>query len=152
MPTPRTHEELQRAAAEAEAWLDGLDPSAVEVDDTRDLRAISAAVIQVADRERALRDAVAKARAHGRSWGRIGMALGVSKQAALQRFGNSTHAPSPRRRDSGGDDGAAAARHLDQHLAGPGRGTSTSTRSGARCHSRIRSPASSPSSDGPSAP
>lgn len=41
MPTPRTHEELQRAAAEAEAWLDGLDPSAVEVDDTRDLRAIS---------------------------------------------------------------------------------------------------------------
>ena len=33
-------------------------------------------------------EAVKRARAHGRSWNRIAVALGVSRQAARQRFGH----------------------------------------------------------------
>ena len=36
--------------------------------------------------EAKLLEAVTMARAHERSWGRIGIALGVSRQAARQRF------------------------------------------------------------------
>jgi DNA-binding Lrp family transcriptional regulator len=40
------------------------------------------------DRDEALlTERVALARAHGRSWNRIAAALGVSRQAARQRFG-----------------------------------------------------------------
>jgi hypothetical protein len=89
MGMPRTREQLERAAAEAEAWLDNLDPDdpSVTVDDTSDLRAIGDALGRVAAAERELEQAVRAARTNGRSWGRIGMVLGVSKQAALRRFG-----------------------------------------------------------------
>lgn len=87
MPVPRTHGELERAAAAAVAWLDSLDPADVEAEDTSDLRTITAALSEIADAERELSDAVAAACGNGRSWGRIAMALGVSKQAARQRFG-----------------------------------------------------------------
>ncbi len=43
---------------------------------------------EVADAERRLREAVQSARRGGRSWSRIAMVLGVSKQAAQQRFGD----------------------------------------------------------------
>ncbi len=41
---PRTREELERAAADAEAWLDSLDPETVEAEDPNDLRRIGLAV------------------------------------------------------------------------------------------------------------
>ena len=72
----------------AEKWIEGLAPSApsVKVRDGRHLRhvreAASAADAAVED----LRAAVAQARANGESWGTIGMVLGVSRQAAQQRF------------------------------------------------------------------
>lgn len=37
------------------------------------------------------RDLVAHARSEGRSWAEIGMALGISRQAAQQRFGHAQH-------------------------------------------------------------
>jgi hypothetical protein len=40
----------------------------------------------VRDDEARLREAVHLARAHGRSWNQIAVALGVSRQAARQRF------------------------------------------------------------------
>ena len=86
---PRTQRQLEQAAADAEAWLDSLDPASVTSEDTADLRAVAIAVGAVADAERDLRDAVQTARRSGRSWGRIAMVLGVSKQAAQQRFGGS---------------------------------------------------------------
>jgi hypothetical protein len=87
MPVARTQAQLEQAAAEAEAWLDSLDPAAVPADDVRDLRAITAAVDVVAQDQARLKDAVVAARANGRSWGMIARALGVSKQAAQQRYG-----------------------------------------------------------------
>lgn len=83
---PRTREQLEAAATEAEAWLDALDPASTQVEDTGDLRAIACAMSAVADAEGKLAGAVAEARANGRSWARIAMVLGVSKQAARQRY------------------------------------------------------------------
>jgi hypothetical protein len=88
----RTREQLEAAAREADAWLESLGDD-VTVDDPADLRAVAAAVRDVADAEAQLANAVRIARENGRSWGRIGMALGVSKQAARQRFGAETSAP-----------------------------------------------------------
>lgn len=84
---PRSHEELERAAAEARAWLDSLDPDVTPADDPRDLRRIGLALTDMAEAERELTGAVAEARRNGRSWGEIAMVLGVSKQAARQRYG-----------------------------------------------------------------
>lgn len=84
---PRTPEQLAHAAAEAEAWLDTLDPAAVPAQDTSDLRSVAEAVRDIARDEARLRGAVQAARGNGRSWGRISMALGVSRQAARERFG-----------------------------------------------------------------
>lgn len=83
---PRTREELETAAAAAEQWLDNLDPDTVDWDDPADLRAIGEAIGDVAGAETALADAVAAARINGRSWGEIGQILGVSRQAARQRY------------------------------------------------------------------
>jgi len=42
--------------------------------------------------EARLREAVNVARAHDRSWNQVAVALGVSRQAARQRFTDKTHA------------------------------------------------------------
>ena len=62
------------------------EPDVVRVDDTRDLAAVADAADAVRAAEAKLLEAVTMARAHERSWGRIGIALGVSRQAARQRF------------------------------------------------------------------
>jgi hypothetical protein len=86
---PRTRERLQQALADAEAWLDGLDPEALASPDSdgADLRSIGEALRAVAASDLTLADEVAKARAHGRTWTQIAAVLGVSKQAARERFG-----------------------------------------------------------------
>lgn len=84
---PRTREQLEQAAAEAEAWLSSLDPAETPAEDPRDLRRIGLALADVAKAERDLANAVADARRNGRSWGEIALVLGVSKQAARQRYG-----------------------------------------------------------------
>jgi len=70
-----------------EARLDALDLRQLPVDDPVDLRRIGRAKQAVHDAEAELRAAVAAARTSGRSWGHIGIVLGISKQAAQQRFG-----------------------------------------------------------------
>lgn len=84
---PRTREQLEQAAKTTQEWLDSLDPSETPAEDPRDLRRIGLALGEVAAAERELEDAVAAARDNGRSWGDIAMALGVSKQAARERYG-----------------------------------------------------------------
>ncbi|MBW3603916.1 MAG: sigma-70 family RNA polymerase sigma factor [Actinobacteria bacterium] len=84
---PRTREQLEQAAADAEAWLDSVDPTKTPAEDPRDLRRIGLALGDVATAEGELADAVADARRNGRSWGEIALVLGVSKQAARQRYG-----------------------------------------------------------------
>lgn len=81
-----TDEEIETAARRFEQLAEEFDLESAEVDDTEDLRAVARA----SDAERAvkarLREAVEIARAHGRSWNQIAVALGVSRQAARQRF------------------------------------------------------------------
>jgi hypothetical protein len=77
-----TEEEIRRAAKLAEQF----DPSGVPMDDTTDLRALAEAVDAVRAGEAHVRELVALARANGRSWGEIGIALRVSRQAARERF------------------------------------------------------------------
>ena len=86
---PRTREELELAAAQAERWLDELDPAVLADPAARadNLQEVAAALGELAAAERHLAAAVAAAREGGRSWGTIGMVLGISKQAARSRFG-----------------------------------------------------------------
>jgi hypothetical protein len=89
MDMPRTREQLQQAADDAERWLDSLDPAAIASTDTdasRLLR-IAEAVRKVASSQVELADAVAAARAHGHTWTQIATMLGTSRQAAQERYG-----------------------------------------------------------------
>jgi len=81
-----TDDEIERAARRFEQLADELDPATAEIHDTEDLRAIAAASDATRADEARLREAVEVARAHGRSWNHIALALGVSRQAARQRF------------------------------------------------------------------
>lgn len=81
-----TDEEIERAAKRFGDLANDLDPDNAEVDDTEDLRAVAAAAEAALADEARLREAVEIARAHGRSWNHIARALGVSRQAARQRF------------------------------------------------------------------
>lgn len=73
--------------ADVERWLDQLDPRTIEARDAAHFRAIIAASQALAAAEQDLRQAVASARAAGNSWAIVGAALGTTKQAAQQRFG-----------------------------------------------------------------
>lgn len=81
--------------AETEAWLDGLDPAVLGAPGSgaSDLRRIGEAAAAIDVARAGLAAAVAEARRQGRSWGQIGMVLGVTKQAARERFGTT---PRPR--------------------------------------------------------
>jgi hypothetical protein len=81
-----SNEELAQATERFEQLADNLDPDAVRVDDTSDLRAIAEAADAVRAAQALLNERVAIARARGRSWNRIAVPLGVSRQAARERF------------------------------------------------------------------
>lgn len=85
-----TEEEIQRAAK----FFEEADPSkAKRVDaDLSDLRAVAEAADQIRADEVRLLELVEKARENGRSWARIGIALGVSRQAARERFSEKVRA------------------------------------------------------------
>lgn len=70
-----------------EQVLDDLDPSKVTARDAVHFRRIIAAQDNILRADRELRDAVLAAREAGDSWLSIGVALGVTKQAAQKRFG-----------------------------------------------------------------
>ena len=72
---------------DVEDMLDDVDPATVPSRDATHFRRIIAARDGLARAERELADAVHAARDAGDSWLSIGMALGVTKQAAQQRFG-----------------------------------------------------------------
>ncbi len=92
-PVPRTREQLEKAVADTKAWLDHLEPEAIASpeSDTTDLLGIAQALHEVAASDLGLADQVAKARANSRTWTQIAAVLGVSKQAARERFGEPAH-------------------------------------------------------------
>jgi len=67
----RTDAELTELATELDDWADRVDPDTVKVDYTDDLRAVADAADAVQAANARLVEAVAIARAHGRSWNRI---------------------------------------------------------------------------------
>jgi multidrug efflux pump subunit AcrA (membrane-fusion protein) len=76
-----------------EQWLESLDPRTTPARDGRYLRRVREAADAFETAKAALEsakaqldEAVAQARIRGDSWGLIGMVLGVSRQAAQQRF------------------------------------------------------------------
>lgn len=72
---------------DVEHMLNELDPATVTARDAAHFRRIQAAQDGVTQADRELHDAVRSAREAGDSWLSIGMALGVTKQAAQKRFG-----------------------------------------------------------------
>src|SRR5690242_8073749 len=82
-----TDAEIEDAARRFETLADELDPETADVEDLADLRAVAEAADRARRDEALLTERVALARANGRSWNRIAAALGVSRQAARQRFG-----------------------------------------------------------------
>lgn len=70
-----------------ETWLDNLEVDPAKARDGRHMRRIAAAATALTAAETELNDAVAEARASGDTWAMVGTALGVSRQAAYQRFG-----------------------------------------------------------------
>ena len=77
----------RRTSTTSSGCWDDLDPSSVTARDAVHFRRIIAAKEGVERAERELQDAVREAREAGDSWLSIGLALGVSKQAAHKRFG-----------------------------------------------------------------
>jgi hypothetical protein len=70
-----------------EDWLDSIEPDPADARDAAHIRRIIAAAEALKGAEAELRGAVAAARAAGDTWDAIGVALGISRQAAYQRFG-----------------------------------------------------------------
>lgn len=90
----RSEQEVAAAIAESDAWLDAVDPArlpADAVEDRKDLRQIGVALLAVEAAEQSLIAAVSQAKAGGRSWTDIANVLGVSRQAARQRFDARVH-------------------------------------------------------------
>lgn len=85
---PRTREELDQAAADAERWLDEMDPTELDAPaaDSASLRRIRFALDAVVSSENELAEAVRLARDGGRSWNDIAAVLGISRQAAQKRY------------------------------------------------------------------
>ena len=67
--------------------LDTISPATHPARDASGFRAIRAAAKNLEDARAELDSAVQEARANGDSWAIIGTALGISKQAAQERFG-----------------------------------------------------------------
>lgn len=87
-----TNDEIEQAARRFEQLADELDPDTAEMDRTDDLQQVAAISETLRAEEAQLRESVNIARAKGRSWNQIAIALGVSRQAARQRFADKTHA------------------------------------------------------------
>jgi hypothetical protein len=81
-----TDAQIEDAARRFERLADQLDPAAAVAEDLSDLRAIAEAAEQARKADLMITEKVAAARARGRSWNRIAVALGVSRQAARHRF------------------------------------------------------------------
>jgi hypothetical protein len=89
---PRTAQEILDHADELAARFESHEPGN-DVRDAADLRLVREAFLTRADAERALGEAVVRARHTGHSWASIGAMVGTSGEAARQRYGQSVIAP-----------------------------------------------------------
>lgn len=77
-------------ADEIDDWLDSVEPDETDARDASHIRKVIAAAEELDVAAAKLHAAVTEARAAGDTWDAIGVALGVSRQAAYQRFGRTT--------------------------------------------------------------
>jgi hypothetical protein len=80
----------QMVTDDVEQWLDSLGVDPAEAHDGRHMRRISAAAEALDAAHDELHAAVKAARLAGDTWSMIGTALGTTRQAAFQRFGQTT--------------------------------------------------------------
>jgi septum formation inhibitor MinC len=73
---------------DVDEWLDTIEPNPADARDASRLQRIIAAAEAVENAEAELRAAVKAARDAGDTWAVIGLALGISRQGAYQRFGS----------------------------------------------------------------
>lgn len=73
-------------------WLDTIEPNPADARDASRIRRIIAATEALQAAESELRAAVHAARGAGDTWAAIGVALGITRQAAFQRFGQHSSA------------------------------------------------------------
>jgi hypothetical protein len=97
---PRSAEEILAHADELARRFEDYEPGPGELRGATELRHIADAFARRADAERDLGQAVRTARDSGHSWAAIGAMLGTSGEAARQRYGNTSHRHSNRRRGS----------------------------------------------------
>jgi hypothetical protein len=86
MKSTKTTDEMTAA----EGWLAQLEPAEVRGRDGKYLRNVTEAAERALSANAKLRTAVKEARAVGETWAMIGLMLGVTRQAAFQRFGRAT--------------------------------------------------------------
>ena len=82
----------EEANARFEQLADQLDVETAAVEYTDDLALIAQAAEAIHADELRLREAVRRSRTRGRSWNRIAVSLGVSRQAARARFADTIEA------------------------------------------------------------
>ena len=70
-----------------EKWAEEVDPADLEIIDSSSLKLVGRLADQRDETARELAQAVASARKDGWSWAMIGFMLGVTRQAAQQRYG-----------------------------------------------------------------
>jgi len=91
--TKHTPQDISKAIERLDAWADTL--TAEDFEATDDLAAVARAADAVEAAKAALEAAVANARTRDWSWNQIALSLGVSRQAARQRFGDSARTEAP---------------------------------------------------------
>ena len=87
-----TNKDIEAAAERFDQWAENVDPATIRWQESPELAAVAQAADSVRADEARLRDAVIAARNAGGSWNRIAIALGVSRQAARQRFSDKASA------------------------------------------------------------
>ena len=90
MPTPRTAKEIIGQADELAARFEQHDPEPANFKDAASLRAVRQAFGAWGEAECHLAEAVVIAQTEGHSWAAIGAMVGMSGEAARQRYRSSS--------------------------------------------------------------
>jgi hypothetical protein len=88
MTVPRSVQEILDHADELAARFEDYEPAKSDERDPAAYTALRDAVVSRSQAERAILEAVEKARAQGYSWAFIGNIIGTSGEAARQRYGH----------------------------------------------------------------
>jgi hypothetical protein len=91
--TPDEAQRLREAVADAVMQTPAGLAARLETDAEASLTLVDSARVAAEEASRLLRESIDGARAAGHSWGAIGELLGVSRQAAQQRFGSPSAVP-----------------------------------------------------------